>query len=483
MAKSAVHLGFSRNFTLDNNTFEGNNRDAWRVVRRANWLNDGTYGISGIGFLTSGTKRAAMESEALHDFMGMTKAEAVAVGMDVGLYDAAADAAANTIYRDPDLHAALQVAGSKGVTISNSTFTNNHNSIAICGEVCRVEGLEAVGDDGDTGRSPAYISPTSFPGTYSAVLSSVTLSGIQVQNSDTRSFDGPGSVGNHVVIGHFRAASTNNNPGRASGSVTYGAGNSFTGIGVYGGAAVGPPRPVVSAPPPVFIPPPPPFKKDEVAVVDGAAKLEANKVTVDLVEGSLPENVETVEATVTKLSRSKTPDAPDGGRFRIAYAAVYEVELEATLADETTQTLTELAAPATVCLPIPRNVDNAVMLQYDAESEEWVKLAPADSSEEDRVCAFSDSISVYAVANEADHLEGLSATTINDFSVWEADYPLNASDLLAVLLDVNVLWVWSDETWNGYATFEGEPIPGAIDFLIANGDTLWLGSGVSAQDG
>ena len=606
MAKSAVFLSLASNFTLDDNTYEGNNRAAWRVVRRANWLNDGTYGLSGAPPLPTDTKTATMESAALQNLMRMTKTQAAEAGMDGDLYDAAAAAAANTIYRDPDLHAAVRVAQTENLTISNSTFTNNHNSIAICGEViCRVEGLETIGSTlpPDTGRAPAYISPTTFPGGATRTASTVTLSGNEFENSDTRSFDGPGSVGNHLVIGYHRADKTNNVVGPAVGSVTYGAGNSFTGSGVFGGAATnhrsgisieiesaevvegsdavfnlaldppprtdltvhyslsedgswigtlwddspalpgtqiavaagvasavlivptvadgaaetdgsitvtikagalyrhgarasvvvrddatttsrvrGAPSPGGGAPPPIFIPPPPPFKKDKVAVVDGAARLEANKVTVDLGQGSLPENVETVEATVTKLTRSKTPQAPDSGRFRISGRAVYEIELEATLADETTQPLTELAAPATVCLPIPRRVDNPVVLHYDAESEEWVKLPSADSAEEDQVCALSASISVYAVADEADHSESLSANQINDFSIWEADYSLTASELLSAI-EADLLWLRSDEEWIGYATFEGEPIPGAVDFPIANGDTLWLGSVGSGGDG
>ena len=816
MAKSAVYLGYSPDITLDNNTYEGNNRAAWRVVRTANWLNDVTFGISGA---SGGTKRATLESAALQDLMRMTKVQAEAVGMDGALYDAAVAAAANSVYRDPDLHAAVRVVGSAGVTISNSTFTNNHNSIAICGEVaCRVDGLEEVGTVGDTGRAPAYISLTTFPGGTSRIQSSVTLSGNEFTDSDARSFEGPGSIGNHLVIGYFRAAVTSNAVGPAVGSFTHGAGNSYSGDGVFGGAVtsgwsgisiesesaevaeganavfnltIDPPAandlsvryrvsedgswvgtlpdgspalpgtqitvaagdasavltiPIVSdgnveadgsitvtieagerykegatatvavrddtvsgislesesaevvegaaavfnltidppagndltvhysvsedgswagtlpddspalpgnqitvaagdasavltiptasdgaveadgsitvtiaagerysdgatatvavrddtisaisitresaevvegadivfnltidppagndltvhysvsevgswvgtlrddnralpgdqitvaagdasavltvptasdgavedagsitvtidagerysdgatatvnvldgpivvvaapPPPPIFVPPPPPSRKDEVAVVDGAAKLEANKVTVDLVEGSLPENVETVETTVTKLTRSKTPQAPDSGRFRIAGGAVFDIALEATLADETSESLTELATPVTVCLPVPRTVSNPVVLRYDAETEEWVKLRPADSSEEGQVCAFADSFSVYAVANEADHLEGLSANQINDFSVWEADYTLTATELLSAI-EADLLWVRSDEEWIGYATFEGEPIPGAIDFLIANGDTLWLGSVGSGEE-
>ena len=608
MAKSAVSLSVADGFTLDDNTYVGNNHTAWRVVGTADWLNDATFGLS---LETAASTTVTMESAALQTFLRMDRDQAVTAGMDGGLFDATT---ANTVYRDPDLHAAVRISASVNVTISESTFTKNHNSIAICGDVlCRVEGLSGVGTTGDTGRAPAYISPRTHPAAdgVERFPSSVTLSGNRFTDSDTRTFGGPGSIGNHLVIGYHRADKTNQARGPAVGSFIYEAGNTFTGDGAFGGAATShesgisivsasaevvegadivfkltldppprnrliihysvsqdgswhgplpddsttlagtqiivqegvasavlrvptvadgvkeengsltvtiepgsstardgdyrdgavaavivrddlapppgttPPPPGgsgVAAPPPIFIPPPPPFRKDEVAVVDGAAKLEANKVTVDLVKGSLPENAELVEATVTKLTRSKTPDAPDGGRFRIASGAVYEVELEATLADETTQTLTELAAPATVCLPIPRNVDNPVVLRYDDESEEWVKLRPATSSEEDLVCALTDEFSIFAVADEADHTEGLSVTEINDFSIWEADYTLTASDLLAALLDVNPIWVRSDETWTGYATFEGEPIPGAIDFLVANGDTLWLSDAGSGGD-
>ena len=602
MAKSALHLRGFRSATstyivLDNNTFEGNNRAAWRVVETANWLDDLKLGLAGLGVTT---KLAAMESPALQTLMRLTKAKAKAVGMSNTLYDKAVASSADSVYRDPRLHAAVMIVGPSTFTISNSTFTNNHNSIAICGhDVCRVDGLEEVGSGSDPGRAPAYISPWAS----AIATSSLILSGNQFDDSDTRGFGGPGSIGNHVVIGHFRNAVTDSERGGAVGTVDYRAENSFTGSGGFGGAAadyssgismesksaavdeggdvvfnltispparaaltvnysvtqVGtfagtlpdaddtaagtqikvakgstravltiptvfdpadtadgsitvtidagtgdlysagatatvavrnaaapppPPPPVIVAapPPPVFIPPPPPSRKDEVAVVDGAAKLEANKVTVNLAQGSLPENVEVVEATVTKLTRSKTPDAPDGGRFRIAYAAVYEIELEATLADETTQTLTEFAAPVTVCLPIPRAVRIPVVLHYDAETEEWVKLPLAPSSEEGQACVLTDSFSVYAVANEADHLEGLSANEINDFAVWEADYPLPASELLSAIPDADLLWLWNDETWTGYATFEGEPIPGAVDFPIANGNTLWLGDGGSGGD-
>ena len=234
MAKSAVFLSFSADITLDNNTYEGNNRAAWRVVRTANWMNDGTFGLSGRGSSKSGT----MESEALQTLLRMTKAQAVAAGMDGDLYDAAT---ANTVYRDPGLHAAVWIAGSPRVTISNSSFSNNHNSIAICGEViCRVDGLEAVGADGDNGRALAYISPLTYPvvdGGNPRVASSVTLSGNQFTDSDTRSFDGPGTIGNHLVIGYHRASKSNSNRGPAVGSIIVGVGNSFMGSGVFGGDA------------------------------------------------------------------------------------------------------------------------------------------------------------------------------------------------------------------------------------------------------
>ena len=50
MAKSAVSLSFSSDVTLDKNTYEGNNRAAWRVVETANWMNDNKYGLSRAGY-------------------------------------------------------------------------------------------------------------------------------------------------------------------------------------------------------------------------------------------------------------------------------------------------------------------------------------------------------------------------------------------------------------------------------------------------
>ena len=154
MAKSAVNLNGSSDVTLDNNTFDGNNRVAWRVFETADWLNDLKVGPWGPNVAN---KTASMESEALQDLLRLTKAEAEELGMDGILYDAAPE---DAVYRDPRVYAAVRVATSTDVTIANNAFTNNHNSIAICGEyVCRVEGLEAVGADGDSGRAPAYISP------------------------------------------------------------------------------------------------------------------------------------------------------------------------------------------------------------------------------------------------------------------------------------------------------------------------------------
>ena len=122
------------------------------------------------------------------------------------------------------------------------------------------------------------------------------------------------------------------------------------------------------------------------------------------------------------------------------------------------------------------------MLRYDDETEEWVKLETVDSPAGE-ICALTHEFSVYAVADEVDHLRHLSGRRIHDFSVWEGDYSLTASELLSALPDAGLLWVWNDEEWIGYATMDGVPLPGAQDIPITAGDTLWLGSGVSGGDG
>ena len=235
-------------------------------------------------------------------------------------------------------------------------------------------------------------------------------------------------------------------------------------------------------PPPIIIPPPPEAQRAESEVKEGAATVAANDVTIDLSPGSLPEDVESVEVSITKLNRAGTPPPPSGARFRIPGGATYDIELTPTVDDETSEPLTELAATATVCLPIPVNVENPVVLRYEAESDEWVKLRPAPSPKKGEVCAVTDSFSVYAVADEADHGQDLSTTRLNEFSRWEGNYPLTASELLSALPGIDSLWVWNGEAWIGYATMKGEPLPGARDYVITPGDTLWLGNGVSGRD-
>ena len=233
MAKSAVNVNGSTRVTLSNNTYEGNNHTAWRVVETADWLFDFKVGLSGPNV---GSLLGSMESRTLQNLMRMDKTNAGTLGMDGDLYDAAAE---DSVYRDPRLHAAVRVATSTNVTISDSTFTNNHNSIAICGHyVCRIEGIPQIGGPTDTRSVPAYISPNPR---VTGPASTVTLRRNQFTDSDTRSFAGPGTVGNHLVIGYFRAAATTNAVGDAAGAVTWGTGNSFSGSGVtFGGAAVGP---------------------------------------------------------------------------------------------------------------------------------------------------------------------------------------------------------------------------------------------------
>ena len=47
-----------------------------------------------------------------------------------------------------------------------------------------------------------------------------------------------------------------------------------------------------------------------------------------------------------------------------------------------------------------------------------------------------------------------------------------ASDILHES-DASVVWRYDGVRWTGYAEHEGEPIPGAVDFAVANGETIY----------
>ena len=77
---------------------------------------------------------------------------------------------------------------------------------------------------------------------------------------------------------------------------------------------------------------------------------------------------------------------------------------------------------------------------------------------------------------EAPQVSDLSAMEPNAEAVWQASYRTRGSQVAAMLPGLDVLWRWSGQRWQPYATGQdGALLPGAADFIIETGDQLWIG--------
>ena len=70
----------------------------------------------------------------------------------------------------------------------------------------------------------------------------------------------------------------------------------------------------------------------------------------------------------------------------------------------------------------------------------------------------------------------LSTTDPDSYASWLSRSVGSASETLAQLPGIRVIWKWSDGRWIGYGTDErGRPIPGAVDFPLRFGEVVFLG--------
>ena len=76
-------------------------------------------------------------------------------------------------------------------------------------------------------------------------------------------------------------------------------------------------------------------------------------------------------------------------------------------------------------------------------------------------------------------LDGLRSTRLNSYTTWVGDAPVTAEALYALLTPggATALWTWQADAqrWIPYSELaDGRRTPGAVDFTITRGDTLWL---------
>ena len=117
------------------------------------------------------------------------------------------------------------------------------------------------------------------------------------------------------------------------------------------------------------------------------------------------------------------------------------------------------AAPAAEAEPAPAE-SAALEIEADAEPEqtpaaEEPSAAPAEPASSDPV----------------------EAVRVSEFSDWSGDSILTASELLR-LLDGrgSRVYLWTGSSWLRYGQVNGRSLPGAADFYIQPGDSIWVGA-------
>ena len=73
-----------------------------------------------------------------------------------------------------------------------------------------------------------------------------------------------------------------------------------------------------------------------------------------------------------------------------------------------------------------------------------------------------------------DPAEQLSARTPDTFVQWNGARTVRAAALLDALDDIRAVLLWNGKQWLPYARLGDQELPGSINFIAANGDTLWL---------
>ena len=75
-------------------------------------------------------------------------------------------------------------------------------------------------------------------------------------------------------------------------------------------------------------------------------------------------------------------------------------------------------------------------------------------------------------------LDGFTRVERDNVTTWVASNTIRISELYPKLQSrrINVVYLWhlEEKRWLSYATEDGEPVPGSVDFSISYADTLWL---------
>ena len=122
-----------------------------------------------------------------------------------------------------------------------------------------------------------------------------------------------------------------------------------------------------------------------------------------------------------------------------------------------------------------------LIVEVDADGDEVFRLTAPNDEEKRQYRAYGDIASIMGetrVPTAAELRAGLGGAELNRRTTWRGGMATTASNLLGALVGggARTLHLYDGTVWRSWAApIEGEPVPGAQDFLVVPGAVLWIG--------
>ena len=141
--------------------------------------------------------------------------------------------------------------------------------------------------------------------------------------------------------------------------------------------------------------------QDGYAVIDLSPFTgEGGKIVV--LQAALPatipqEDVEGVFAEVVEVAASNAPDvSPHNGFSILGGSSLFDIDLKAWIKDQGVDIGKALRAPVQICLPVPENISDPVIVRHDEDRESW-EILDRQRVDGNVVDGFTDRFSLFGV--------------------------------------------------------------------------------------
>ncbi len=168
-------------------------------------------------------------------------------------------------------------------------------------------------------------------------------------------------------------------------------------------------------------------------------------------------NIITVTATVTDEDGNLSPDVGE-----VTFQAVGALKLNALGKD---------AEGGSVSIAINDGAAEARFVVVDGSGTATII---ASTGGVDGVTSVSTEAAAVVDEPDPEPVDGLSRTQLNNFASWSGEGSVSASELLAGIAGATGVLYYDGDSWQRYGVTDGQVIPGSRDFIVRDGDVLWI---------